>query len=149
MIKYEEKYTIVFINAELVTGSNKSTPPLFYCSPHSFLPWADGRYEPKCPFPIITVDYSGDRKSDTSSCKRVSFSCSLISVNPSFRNIFLTSSLSIPKTLKDSSHSFSLTDRCPVTSGTTSTSHPRSTTSARSPVKMGVCCCSVTLRISR
>ena len=72
MIKYEEKYIIVFIDAELVSGSNEGTPPLFYCSPNSFLPWEAGRHEPKCLFPIITVDYSGGRKSDVSSCKRVS-----------------------------------------------------------------------------
>ena len=68
MIKYEEKYIIVFINAELVSGSNESTPPLFYyCSPNSFLPWVAGRHEPKCLFPITVVDYSGVRKSDASS----------------------------------------------------------------------------------
>ena len=72
MIKYEEKYIIVFINAELVIGSNESTPPLFYCSPNCLLPWAAGKHEPKCLFPIIAVDYSGGRKSDTSSCKKVS-----------------------------------------------------------------------------
>ena len=72
MIKYEEKYIIVFINADLVSGRNESTPPLFYCSPNSFLPWVVGRDEPKCLCPLIAVDYSGGRKSDVSNCKKVS-----------------------------------------------------------------------------
>jgi hypothetical protein len=53
--------------------------------------------------------------------------------------ILFPSSFPIPKVLRASSHSFSVTDRCPTTSGTTSTSHPRSAARARRPVCACVC----------
>jgi hypothetical protein len=39
----------------------------------------------------------------------------------------------------DSSHSFSLSERCPVTRGKTYTTHPRSSAMAFRPSKMDVC----------
>ena len=57
MIKYEKKYIMVFINADIFSGSNESVPPrYFYCSPNSFLLWVAGRLETKCLFPIIAVE---------------------------------------------------------------------------------------------
>ena len=35
------KYIIVFINADLVTGSDESTPPILYCSPNYYPPVGD------------------------------------------------------------------------------------------------------------
>ncbi len=92
-----------------------------------------GRHEPICLSPATVAGYYKARMCAGSQgpnvCRQYlpkSFSCSLNRVWPSLPMIFFPSCFPIPKILGAYKHFFSLTDRCPTTNGTTSTSHSRS-----------------------